>query len=76
MIKLLAESENAVTVGANIGKSIFLRLRLSSPSTRLVTLLASFYSLAECISKLKAWKTGVESKGLRVNMKKSGRNKK
>ena len=31
MIKLLAESENAVTVGANIGKFIFLRLRLSSP---------------------------------------------
>ena len=31
MIKLLAESENAVTVGANIGKFLFLRLRLSSP---------------------------------------------
>ena len=28
-------------------------------------------SLEECISKLKAWKTGMESKGLRVNMKKT-----
>ena len=28
-------------------------------------------SLEECISKLKAWKTGVESKGVRVNMKKT-----
>ena len=44
---------------------------LASHTTRLVTLLASFYSLEECISKLKAWKTGVESKGLRVNMKKT-----
>ena len=25
----------------------------------------------ECISKLKAWKAGMESKGLRVNMKKT-----
>ena len=31
MIKLLAESENAVTVGANIGKFIYLLLRLSIP---------------------------------------------
>ena len=28
-------------------------------------------SLEECISKLKVWKTGMESKGLRVNMKKT-----
>ena len=28
-------------------------------------------SLEEYISKLKAWKTGMESKGLRVNMKKT-----
>ena len=28
-------------------------------------------SLEECISKLRAWKTGMESKGLRVNMKKT-----
>ena len=70
MIKLLAESENAVTVGANIGKFISISYSdLASHTTRLVTLLASFYSLEECISKLKAWKIGVESKGLRVNMK-------
>ena len=28
-------------------------------------------SLEECIFKFKAWKTGMESKGLRVNMKKT-----
>ena len=28
-------------------------------------------SLEECITKLKAWKSGMESKGLRVNMKKT-----
>ena len=28
-------------------------------------------SLEECVSKLKAWKTGMEGKGLRVNMKKT-----
>ena len=28
-------------------------------------------SLEECISKLRVWKAGMESKGLRVNMKKT-----
>ena len=28
-------------------------------------------TLEECISKLKAWKAGMESKGLRVNMRKT-----
>ena len=28
-------------------------------------------SLEECIARLKVWKTGMESKGLRVNMKKT-----
>ena len=30
-------------------------------------------SLHECISKLQVWKAGMESKGLRVNMKKTTR---
>ena len=28
-------------------------------------------TLEECVSKLKAWKEGMENKGLRVNMKKT-----